>query len=52
MGGQPDHLSCSQNAHYMNVVAGVIGTSGRASGWAGDKIRAVEGNLGHSLEER
>jgi hypothetical protein len=43
---------CSQNAHDQKVLACASDASRRVEGGRGRKPRAVEGNLGHSLELR
>ena len=41
-GMEPDDLPCSRNARSQKALAQANGTSRRASGWAGEKSRAVE----------
>jgi hypothetical protein len=42
---EPDDLLCSRNARPRKTLARVDGTSRRASGRAGEKVRAVGDHL-------
>ena len=42
-GEQPDHPSCSQNAHDETVLAWDKSASWRARGWAGENVARSQG---------
>jgi hypothetical protein len=47
-GMEPDDLLCSRNARHQKALARAIGTSRRASRWAGEKVaRSRKSNSPH-----
>jgi hypothetical protein len=49
---EPDDLPCSRNARPPKALARVIGTSRRASGWAGKKVARSRRSISPIPEER